>query len=155
VPATTPYPAWKYYPPRNRPPSWVEGVTAAFSAARTHIGSGAIPTKSDEALAAVRDDLVALGFQVEAGKKRAQKIRRPVLFGEYGREERSYEIDAFHPDLGIALEVPPLLQANRDRPVRTASGALGRDPLRCRTSSRSAWATGDLALAVVPRVCRQ
>ena len=48
---------------------------------------------------------MALGFEVEAGKKRAQKIRRPVLFGEFGREEHSYEIDAFQGRDGIALEV--------------------------------------------------
>lgn len=39
------------------------------------------------------------------GKKKADKIRRPVLFGEFGDEALAYEVDAFHEDLGIALEV--------------------------------------------------
>ena len=47
----------------------------------------------------------ALGYQVETGKNRAQKVQRPVLFGENGRPEVVYEIDAFHDDLGIAVEV--------------------------------------------------
>lgn len=28
-----------------------------------------------------------------------------MLFGEYGQEDMAYEVDAFHPVLGIALEV--------------------------------------------------
>ena len=37
---------------------------------------------SDEVLAALRADLVALSFDVEAGKKAEDKFRRPVFFGE-------------------------------------------------------------------------
>jgi hypothetical protein len=46
-----------------------------------------------------------LGFDVEGGTKAADKLRRPVLFGEMGAEERAYEVDAFHGELGVALEV--------------------------------------------------
>jgi hypothetical protein len=113
------YPSWQYYPPRNRPPAWVDDIVKTFADSRKRIDSGVVPTKSDQARAAIRDSLVELGFQVEAGKKQSQKIRRPVLFGEYGREERSYEIDAFHPGEGIALEV----QAGRG----TMGNAVYRD----------------------------
>jgi hypothetical protein len=47
----------------------------------------------------------AQGYLVESGKTRAAKIFRPVLFGENGVPEVSYEIDAFHDGLGIAVEV--------------------------------------------------
>jgi hypothetical protein len=60
---------------------------------------------SNAALAVVRPALVAMGFEVEAGKKAAEKIRRPVLFGEQGTEDLAYEVDAFHPENGIALEI--------------------------------------------------
>jgi hypothetical protein len=60
---------------------------------------------SDRVLAFIADDLASLGYQVETGKKALQKIRRPVLFGEEGVEKVSYEIDAFHDSLGIAVEV--------------------------------------------------
>jgi hypothetical protein len=60
---------------------------------------------SDHALHALADRLEDLGYQVETGKKASQKIRRPVLFGEDGIERVSYEIDAFHDELGIAVEV--------------------------------------------------
>lgn len=103
--SSTPFPAWKYYPPRSRPPHWVASLVECFASVREAIDSREVHVTSDKALAALRPALVAMGFDVEAGKRHAEKIRRPVLFGEYGREEHSYEIDAFHPAGGIALEV--------------------------------------------------
>ena len=99
------YPSWKFYPPRSRPPEWVAGVVRAFSEAEDSIDSHLRATTSDSALAALRPALLALGFEVEAGKKKADKLRRPVLFGEQGREDQAYEVDAFHAGQGIALEV--------------------------------------------------
>jgi len=95
------YPVWKYYPPRARPPNWVFPVIAAFESVEQRINSRAVSSTSDTALAELRSALVALGFEVEAGKTKAGKLRRPVLFGELGHEELAYEVDAFHPD-GIA-----------------------------------------------------
>jgi hypothetical protein len=99
------FPRWKYYPPRCRPPSWARPLLSAFSEAKDRIDSGENQITSDGALAALRPALKELGFEVEAGKKRAQKIRRPVLFGELGHEDFAYEVDAFNADHGIALEV--------------------------------------------------
>jgi hypothetical protein len=55
--------------------------------------------------ATLASGLVDLGYAVESGKKREQKISRPVLFGENGVPQVSYEIDAFHDSLGVAVEV--------------------------------------------------
>ncbi|WP_406815130.1 hypothetical protein [Mycobacterium sp. M23085] len=46
-----------------------------------------------------------MGFKVESGKTREAKIVRPVLYGENGVPSVSYEIDAFHDELGIAAEI--------------------------------------------------
>lgn len=46
-----------------------------------------------------------MGFEVEAGKHLSEKIRRPVLFGDRGKERVAYEVDAIHEELGILLEV--------------------------------------------------
>lgn len=100
-----PYPMWKYYPPRIRPPEWVEQIVGVFGMAEADVSSLQLSTTSDTALKALRPGLVGLGFEVEAGKKREEKLRRPVLFGELGHETQAYEVDAFHPELGIALEV--------------------------------------------------
>lgn len=96
------YPLWKFYPGRSRPPTWVHSLISAFAA--THTASDAQMT-SDQKLTLLRPTLVELGFDVEGGKKAADKLRRPVLFGEMGAEERAYEVDAFHSELGVALEV--------------------------------------------------
>lgn len=99
------FPRWKYYPPSSRPPKWVPPVVAAFEEAKADIDSTKSSITSDRALAFLRPGLEDLGFEVEAGKKKVQKIRRPVLFGELGHEDMAYEVDAFHADDGIALEV--------------------------------------------------
>jgi hypothetical protein len=44
---------------------------------------------SDAVLNEIRSGLLALGYVVESGKTRAATIRRPVLFGENGKEEVS------------------------------------------------------------------
>ena len=46
-----------------------------------------------------------LGFDVEASKSRKDKLTRPVLYGELGESIVAYEVDSFHPQFGIVLEV--------------------------------------------------
>ena len=53
---------------------------------------------SDGVLSVLRNDLTIHGFDVEGGKRRGQKIERPVFFGEDGLPELRYEVDAFHPE---------------------------------------------------------
>jgi len=60
---------------------------------------------SDAVLSELRSGLLGLGYVVESGKTKAATIHRPVLFGENGKAEVNYEIDAFHDELGIAVEV--------------------------------------------------
>jgi hypothetical protein len=100
------YPAWKYYPSSARPPAWVVAVVGAFSAAQAQVDSTLkLGLNSDAVLSALRPALVTLGFDVESSKKKIDKIRRPVLFGERGAESLAYEVDAFHQLEGIALEI--------------------------------------------------
>jgi hypothetical protein len=93
--------------PRPRPRAEVGRRTcAAFAASAAQLDSRqGLQMTSDKALAHLRPALVALGFEIEGGKKAADKLRRPVLFGEQGREERAHEVDGFHPEQGIALEI--------------------------------------------------
>lgn len=60
---------------------------------------------SDEALAILRQDLVGLGFVVEAGKRASEKIKRPVFFGENSQPDLQYEVDAWHSGWRAGLEV--------------------------------------------------
>lgn len=61
--------------------------------------------ESNDVLAVLAPDLAKLNFAVETGKKKIGKLPRPVFFGDEGTYLRTYEIDAFEPDDGIALEV--------------------------------------------------
>ena len=104
--STSQYPMWKYYPSWQQPPSWVDAVIAAFVAAQPKIDSRANSgVTSDAALAVVRPALVQLGFEVEASKSRKDKLTRPVLYGEVGESVVAFEVDGFHRQFGIVLEV--------------------------------------------------
>lgn len=101
------YPNWKYYPLNSEPPEWVLDVVDVvnqqelyISTVDAHTGLG-----SDEVLAFLRPGLERLGFEVEKGKAAKDKVRRTVLFGENGRPEVNYDIDAFNDFVGAAVEV--------------------------------------------------
>jgi hypothetical protein len=61
--------------------------------------------KSNEVLTTLRSDLIELGFQVESGKSRKDKISRPVFFGQGGEPTLKYEVDAYHSEWRCGLEV--------------------------------------------------
>jgi hypothetical protein len=103
-----PYPRWRYFPSYAEPPTWVHEVVAVFAKARQQIDSAVVFQKrmeSNDVLAELAVGLVGLGFAVEQGKKKEGKLPRPVFFGDEGSFLRTYEIDAFDPEQGIALEV--------------------------------------------------
>lgn len=88
------------------PEQWMLGVVGAFRDVADQIDSTKVDgLTSDSVLAVVRPGLEELGYEVEAGKRAAQKIRRPVLFGERGAERVAYEVDAVHDELGVVVEV--------------------------------------------------
>lgn len=100
------YPKWQYFPSYAQAPIWVSDFIEVVSIHGNEVDSRMVENlTSDRVLSYIADDLASLGYQVETGKKAIQKIRRPVLFGEEGVERVSYEIDAFHDSLGIAVEV--------------------------------------------------
>lgn len=102
------WPSWSYLPANTRPPQWaidfVGVVREAQPLVETATGERA-GLRSDDVLAAVAVPLTALGYEVEAGKAAAQRIRRPVLFGENGVPSVTYEVDAVHDGLGVVVEV--------------------------------------------------
>jgi hypothetical protein len=102
----TEYPDWIYYPQQDRPPTWVSEFLGVVGDARSDIESKTVSSlTSDKVLAWLRPGLERLGYSVESGKHKSEKIRRPVLFGERGQERVAYEVDAVHDDLGIVVEV--------------------------------------------------
>jgi hypothetical protein len=100
------YPEWVYYPVRTRPPAWVHSFVGVVKTLQPTIGSISVRgLTSDRVLGELRPGLEALGYRVEAGKLRNQRIHVPVLFGDQGRERVAWEVDAVHDELGIVVEV--------------------------------------------------
>jgi hypothetical protein len=101
-----PYPDWFYFPAHQEPPDWVDSFVGIVASCRTKIESRSVSSlTSDHVLSILRPGLVGLGYKVEAGKHRVERIRRPVLFGDRGQERVAYEVDAVHDELGILVEV--------------------------------------------------
>ena len=95
------------YPLTLPPPSFVEVIADVFRSNEAVIGTTR-PTrglKSDEVLAVVRPDLEELGFEVERGKRKVDKIERPVFYGENGIPTVRFEIDAYHTEWQCGLEI--------------------------------------------------
>jgi hypothetical protein len=117
------YPRWTYFPAESRPPDWVHPFISVVAAARSDIDTMTVDgLSSDDVLACLRPGLVSLGYDIEAGKAKADKILRPVLFGDEGKELVRYEVDGVHDDLGIIIEV----EAGRG----AQSNAVYRDLIR-------------------------
>lgn len=96
---------WQHYP-RSLPPSDLSRqVIEVFSRRLSGISSGVHKLGSNEVLAILADDLRAIGFQIERGKKKDDQIAIPVLFGENGHVEKSFSADGYHLEQRYMLEV--------------------------------------------------
>ncbi len=100
------YPRWTYFPTSAEPPAWAWDLVGAVEACRGEIESANHSgLTSDAVLLHLRPGLEKLGYTVEASKKRVDKVRRPVLFGDEGSVRVAYEVDAVHDDLGVLVEI--------------------------------------------------
>lgn len=105
------YPHWSYFPRNVAPPPWAVSLVGVVAAHESQISSVEVPAAeaermtSDRVLSVLADQMELLGYEVERGKDAGSKIERPVLFGDEGQPSVKYEIDAFHDEIGIAVEV--------------------------------------------------
>jgi hypothetical protein len=97
---------WAYFPQSEKVNDVARTVVQAFEKHTDDINSSIHGTQvSDEVLAKLASTLEAVGFEVERGKKKVDKIHVPVLFGRNGMVEKAFEADAFHRDGKFVLEV--------------------------------------------------
>lgn len=98
---------FRSFPSTQPPPEIVPPVVEVFDRHRAAIAPAAEGNRfgSDKVLAALREDLVELGFDVEQSKRKRGKLHRPVFFGEGGQPSLQYEVDAFHPRERCGLEI--------------------------------------------------
>lgn len=85
----------------------IEKILLGFSQVKDEIDSQGENSRlhSNKVLALLRPHLLNAGMQVEAGKKKDQRIRIPVLLGLNNEEEKYFEPDAISEDRKIILEV--------------------------------------------------
>lgn len=95
------------FPRTASPPEFIADVVNVFQSHESEIATERRDKglTSNELLSRLRLDLVQLGFDVEAGKRATQKIKRPVFFGESALPSLQYEIDAWNEDWKAGLEI--------------------------------------------------
>ena len=100
------YPNWIYYPTQATPPPWVAEFIAVVQTCRISIESSDVSgLNSNGTLAQLRPGLEELGYKVEKGGKQADRVERPVLFGDQGSPRVTYRVDAIHEDQGVLVEI--------------------------------------------------
>lgn len=104
---TEPYPKYQFFPATSPPPAFASQVARVFAKHQPAIDTVAQKKglTSDKVLAKLLPDLTALGFSVEASKRKTDKLQRPVYFGPQGNPTLRYEIDAYHSQWRCGLEV--------------------------------------------------
>lgn len=96
---------WTYFTKNKRPDKISECVVKAFESVAADIDSTTHKYISDEVLAIVRPKLEGTGFVVEQSKRKKDKVAVPVLFGQNGKIEKSFEADAYMEDAHYVVEV--------------------------------------------------
>jgi hypothetical protein len=94
--------------PRTKPsPGFIKSIVDVFKEHEAQISTIQLlkGLESNHVLTILRNGFVNLGFQVETGKADAEKLHRPVFFGENDEPTLRYEIDAYHPDWKCGLEI--------------------------------------------------
>ena len=95
------------FPLTEPPPEFASAVVTAFQEQEGSCGTLNLVKglTSNEVLSLLRPALMKLGFMIEGGALKADRIERPVFFGENGVPELQYRIDAYQADWKCGLEV--------------------------------------------------
>ncbi len=96
---------WQYFPRSKALPPHLRELLDALEEGFQLVAKSRTTHSSDEVLNLVSQGLVEIGYQVETGKKKCEKVSRPVLFGPNGNIEKAFEVDAFDPLTRTILEV--------------------------------------------------
>jgi hypothetical protein len=96
---------WFHFPQSSKPSEKMLQTISAFDRVHAKISSSKFDLNSNAVLAVVSPELQKIGFRVESGKTKVEKIGVPVFYGENGSVEKSFDADAYHEREGIVLEV--------------------------------------------------
>lgn len=96
------------FPKTQPPPDFVEQIVQVFVRHEEEISTRdveRVSLGSDKTLKIVANGLIEIGFEVEKGKRKGQKIGVPVLYGESGKPELQFEVDAYCKKWECGMEV--------------------------------------------------
>ena len=100
---------WMFFPQDRPIEDHLKDIVLAFENNQDAINSethtGLNNLESDSVLSILAPDLERIGYQVEKSKKRSDKIRVPVLFGQHGKTNLAFEVDAYSPALQTIIEI--------------------------------------------------
>jgi len=83
----------------------LRGIVKCFEAVYDNIRSPNNTLSSDGVLRFLRPQLEGIGFTIEAGKSKGEKIPVPVLFGLNNHIDKSFDADGLSKDGRIVIEV--------------------------------------------------
>lgn len=97
---------WHYFPRSAKPTTSILQLVQAFESLALSIDSSAsLGLDSNAVLKVLKPELEKIGYLVECGKSKDQKILVPVLFGLNGKPQKSFNADAYNKNEQIVLEV--------------------------------------------------
>jgi len=96
---------YQFYPRSVGLSEPIAAVVECFRQVAGEISSPEHDLSSDAVLGVVRPELKRIGFKVEEGKNRNQKIKVPVLFGLNNTIDKSFDADAVSLDGKVVIEI--------------------------------------------------
>lgn len=96
---------YQFFPRSQGVTPEIKAIIECFQNVEPQIEQQSNHLVSNEVLALVRPHLEKLGFRVESGKGKNEKIDVPVLFGENNAIDKSFYADALSADGRIVIEV--------------------------------------------------
>ena len=101
---------WSYFPKTDPLPSVLNDPINIFEKNFAKIDSSKNDTnelrlKSDDVLKILEKDFLEVDYKIETSKKKINKIRVPVLFGHQGATAQAFEVDGWHKENRIVLEI--------------------------------------------------
>jgi hypothetical protein len=96
---------YQFFPRSHGVTTEIKAIIDCFKQIEPQLEEENVQRTSNEVLALVRPHLEDIGFAVETGKGKEEKIDVPVLFGENNEVDKSFFADALSADGKIVIEV--------------------------------------------------
>lgn len=97
--------AFRFFPQNVHIPVHLQLIVDAFERVHHQFTSETYKLPSNQVLAYIRPELLKLGYNVENGKTKGDKIIVPVLFGVNNRVSKGFDADAVNTELKTVVEV--------------------------------------------------